>query len=297
MEISKVIIPAAGISNKFLPFSNAIPREMLPLLNKPAIQYVAEEALRSEIPNMFIITSRGKDIIVDHFDSLDNKEQDLANSEKLARHANFTYIRQQEQLGVGHAILMAKHSISKEYFGIALPDDIIFNKQQPALAQLIRIARQEKASVIAVQEVPSECISSYGIVSIKKQITPNLFQLSGAVEKPQPKDAPSSLAIVGRYVLSYKIFASLEEISTYATDQINLTDAISHMMQQNERVFAYKVQGTRYDLGTPLGWIKAVVGSTLQDPHYGPYLKRFISEMNTTDSYLYNPAKTLEHNL
>ena len=191
---------------------------------------------------------------------------------------------------------LARHCINKEYFAVALPDDIIVSKQ-PALSQLIRVARQEKASVIAVQEVPTECISSYGIVAIKKSITPNLFQLSNVVEKPHPKDAPSSLAIVGRYVLSSKIFQSLDEMSSYEQSELTFTDAIAHMMQHNERVFAYKVQGIRYDIGTPLGWVKAVIGSSLQDPEYGPAIRKFLTDINTTDSFLYNPAKIIEHNL
>lgn len=303
MEITKVVIPAAGLGPRFLPTSKSIAREMLPLLNKPAIQHIAEEALLSDIHNMIIITSNNKEMIPDHFDmsSINPllKEQDkaglLASIERLARMAHFTYIRQQEPLGVGHAVWLARNSINKEHFAVAFPDDIIMSKQ-PALSQLIRVARQEKASVIAVQEVPSECISSYGIVGIRKIITPNLFQLSHLVEKPAPKDAPSSLAIVGRYVLSSKIFNSLEQMLGYEESQLNLTDAIAHMMQNNERVFAYKVQGVRYDLGTPLGWVKAIIGSTLQDPDHGPALKKFLADVNSSESFLYNPAKIIEHN-
>ena len=134
----------------------------------------------------------------------------------------------------------------------------------------MRIARQEKASIIAVQEVPSECIPSYGIVGIKKVITPHLFHLSHIVEKPQPKDAPSNLAIVGRYILSSKIFQTLDQMAAYDSTEIPLTDAINLMMQNNERVYAYKVQGTRYDLGSPIGYIKAVIGTALQDPNSPP---------------------------
>ncbi len=304
MEIRKVIIPAAGLGTRFLPYSKSIAREMLPLLNKPAIQHVAEEALLSELANIIVITSKGKDAIADHFDMSSinayMKEHDklglLASIEKLARLAQFTYIRQPEPLGLGHALWLARHCINKEYFAVALPDDIIVSKQ-PALSQLIRVGRQEKASVIAVQEVPTECISSYGIVAIKKSITPNLFQLSNVIEKPHPKDAPSSLAIVGRYVLSSKIFQSLDEMSSYEQSELTLTDAIAHMMQHNERVFAYKVQGIRYDIGTPLGWVKAVIGASLQDPEYGPTIRKFLTDLNTTDSFLYNPAKIIEHNL
>lgn len=302
MDITKVVIPAAGLGARFLPYSKTIPREMLPLLNKPAIQHVAEEALLSELLNIVVITAKDKEMIADHFDmsSLNSLLRDndkmglLASIEKLARMAHFTYIRQQEALGVGHAVWLARNCINKEYFAVALPDDIIFSKQ-PALSQLIRVARQEKASVIAVQEVPTECVSSYGIVGIRKTITPNLFQLSNIVEKPHPKDAPSSLAVVGRYILSSKIFNSLEEMLAYENTELTLTDAIAHMMQHNERVFAYKVQGMRYDLGTPIGWVKAVIGSALQDPENGPALRKFLADINSSDSFLYNPAKIIEH--
>lgn len=304
MEIFKAVIPAAGLDTRFLPFTKVLPAEMLPLINKPAIQFSVEEALASAVSTFMIITNKNKEAIANHFDNTPwleellkerNYGELLAHTERIIRASNFMYIRQPEPLGLGHAVMMARHAIGKEYFGILLPDEIILSKQ-PALAQLIRIARQEKASVIAVQEVPTEAISSYGMVGIKKQITSSLFQISSLVEKPSAKDAPSNLAVIGRYVLSYKIFNSLEAISTYATENLELTDGISHMIQNNERVFAYKIQGTRYDIGTPLGWIKAIISYSLQDPEYSSAVKKFLSELQTVDSYLYNPAKTFDHN-
>lgn len=304
MEISKIVVPAAGLGSRFLPFTKTIAKEMLPLITKPAIQHIVEEALSSEIANILVITSRNKQAIAEHFESSPMlseflKERDksalISGIEKIARLAHMTYIRQSEPLGLGHAVWLARHAIHKEYFAVALADDIIVNKQ-PAISQLIRIARQEKASVIAVQEVLSESVSQYGIVGIKKQITPNLFQLSNVVEKPQPKDAPSNLAIVGRYILSHKIFASLEHLHTYATGELQLTDAIGHMMQNNERVFAYKVQGTRYDIGTPAGWVKAVIATALQDAEYGPQIRKFIQDTQVITP-IFSPAKTVEHTL
>lgn len=305
MEITKVVIPAAGPSARFFPYSIMMPREMLPILNKPAMQLIAEEAIQSELDKMIIITARGKECIADYFDNSiltpNSRELDkqgfLNPLEKLLRTAQFTYIRQPEPLGLGHAVWLARNCINKEFFGVALPDDIIVAKQ-PALSQLIRVARQEKASVIAVQEVPTECLSMYGIVGIKKTITPNLFQLSHVVEKPQPKDAPSSLAVVGRYVLSSKIFQSLDEMAAYEQTKLELSDAISHMIQQGERVLACKVQSTaRYDTGTVIGYIKAVIGSALQDPECGPAVRKFLSDLDSTESFLYNPAKIIEHNI
>jgi UTP--glucose-1-phosphate uridylyltransferase len=304
MDITKVIIPAGGTSERFLPYGKTISREMLPLLLKPAIQYVAEEAVQSGLSNIIVISAQGKDYIANHFDpaatSQSTKEHDktgvLSGFEKLGKHAQFTYIRQPEPLGLGHAIWMARHCLNKEYFAIALPDDIIFNKQ-PALSQLIRVARQEKASVIAVQEVPADCISNYGVIGIRKTITPNLFQLSHVVEKPHPKDAPSSLAIVGRYILSSKIVGALDEMVAYENQDIPLTEALNLLMQSNERILAYKVQGTRYDIGTPIGWIKGMIGAGLQDPELAPALRKFLADLNSPDSFLYNPAKIIENNL
>jgi UTP--glucose-1-phosphate uridylyltransferase len=302
MEIVKAIIPAAGFGTRFLPYTKAIPREMLPLLNKPAIQHIAEEALFSGLTNILIITNKSKKIIADHFDSIDPLELgikdkvSLTTIERLIRQAQYTYIRQSEPLGLGHAIWLTRHLINKEYFAVGLPDDIIINKQQPAFAQLIRIARQEKASVIAVQEVPAEKVSSYGIVAIKRQITPSLFQLSSVIEKPLAKDAPSNLAIVGRYILSPKIFSALEWISVHeGTGELQLTDAIAHMMQHNERVFAYKVQGTRYDLGTPLGWIKSVIQSSLETAEYGPAIRTFLASLEEQNPSAFTTHKTTEN--
>jgi len=286
MEITKVVIPAAGLGTRFLPYTKTVPKEMLPILGKPAIHYSVEEAINSGIEHVLFITNRSKELIGNYFDSnpeLDlfledkNKLADVKGINQLIKSAHFSYIRQSEPLGLGHAILMAKPFLGKEYFGIALPDDIIINKR-PALDQLIRIARQEKSTVIAVQEVPHDQVSNYGIVRVKKQITPNLFHVDSLVEKPSIKDAPSNLAIVGRYVVSHKIFASLEEISGYATPELQLTDAISHMLQHNEKVFAYKIEGTRYDVGTPRGWLKTVVDLGLQDPVYKEDIMQLVQQ-------------------
>lgn len=306
MAITKTIIPAAGLGTRFLPYTKAIPKEMLPILNKPAIEYGIEESIASGASQFILITGKGKNAIADHIDAAYNYENTLEERNKndlltstarLERLGTYTYIRQREPLGLGHAVSLAKQCIGpKEYFGIILPDDIIDSKD-PALKQLIRIAHQEKASVIAVQEVPSNCVSQYGIISIKKQITPNLFQISKITEKPTFKDAASNLAVVGRYVLSAKIFNSLEYISTLGTDEIQLSDAITHMLQNNERVFAYKIQGRRYDLGTPVGWVKANIGYALKNPEYAPHIRTILEEADTPNSILYNPAKAIEHTL
>jgi len=305
MDIKTAIIPAAGLGSRFLPLTKSVPKEMLPLLNKPAIQYIIEEGLQSDITNFSIVTSKEKQSLTNYFDSNNdlemllkerNRTDLIASIEKIIRTAHFTYVRQPEPLGLGHAVWMARHTIGKEYFGIFLPDDIIIGKQ-PGLGQLIKIARQEKASVIAVQEVPMECVSSYGIISVKKQITPNLFQISQVIEKPKQKDAPSNLAVIGRYVLSHKIFDALSDISTFAVGELQLTDGISQMMKNNEKVFAYKIQGQRFDIGTPIGWIKATISMALQSPEYGPSIAKFLNERNTIESFLYNQNKNIAHEI
>lgn len=304
-DVTKVIIPAAGQGTRFLPYTKSIPKEMLPLLDKPALQHIIEEGIQSSIKNYMIVTNRDKTTIEDHFDTnpaleaflKEHQKESLTSCiEKILKIAEFSYVRQHEPLGLGHAVWLARHFIQKEYFGIMLPDDIITGKQ-PALGQLLRIARQEKASVIAVQEVPMECVSSYGIIDIKKQITPHLFQVSNVIEKPAQKNAPSNLAVIGRYVLSHKLFASLEQVRTYTMGELQLTDGIANLIQNNEKVLAYKVQGVRYDIGTPIGWVKAVISFALQHPHYQGPIKRYIADLETIESHLYNQTKNIEHTL
>jgi len=286
MEIIKAIIPAAGLGTRFLPYTTTIPKEMIPLFNKPAIHYIAHECMRADLKQLIVIANKDKHAISDYFESGQHRaftgkktyEHALAELRKMARSLTFSYIHQPEPLGLGHAILSARHVIGKEYVAILLPDDIIVS-QTPAIAQLMQLARQEKASIIAVQEVPQDAISSYGIVSIKKQITSLLFQVNGLVEKPKAVEAPSNFAIVGRYVLSSKIIQALDEIShDHAHGELQLTDAIARMLHNNERVFAYKVQGQRYDIGTPLGWIKSLLALALQDPTLAPAIREFLHE-------------------
>ncbi|MCK5632448.1 UTP--glucose-1-phosphate uridylyltransferase [bacterium] len=301
MDINKVIIPAAGLGTRFLPWTKAVPKEMLPLLDKPAIQYIIEECLTSQITNFSIVNSKSKQALESHFDSNTNlelilKERNktnlIASTEKIFRHANFTYVRQTEPLGLGHAIWTARNTIGKEYFGVILPDELFFAKN-PGIKQLIDIARQERASVIAVQEVPMNSVSSYGIIGIKKQITPKLFQVSQLIEKPKQKEAPSNLAIIGRYVLSHKLFNSLEKITPYATEELQLTDGINHMLKHGEKVFAYKIQGSRYDIGKPIGWIKAIIGRALQDQRYAPALREYLKDLDASHSFLYDNDQNL----
>ncbi len=303
MDIIKTVIPAAGLGTRFLPYTKNIPKEMLPILNKPAIQYIVEEAVISQITSILMITSRNKEALNNYFDispdlDLLLKERKMSDCltqlNKIVNGTTFAYIRQQEPLGLGHAVWLARHYIDKEYFGVMLPDELFFAKT-PALAQLIKIARQERASVIAVQEVPLEMSSSYGMIGIKRQITPTLFQVSHLIEKPEQKDAPSNLAIIGRYVLSSKVFGCLENIEADARGELQLTDALSALIHTNEKIYAYKTQGVRYDIGTPIGWLRAVLGSSLQDPAYAPHIRKMFAEFEERESFLVSAKREIEN--
>lgn len=276
MILTKAIIPAGGLGTRFLPATKTTPKEMLPLLEKPAIQYIVEEGVKSNIKTFIVVTGKNKSVIEDHFDpypELENhlkarkKEDLLEGVTKLINQSNFIYLRQREALGLGHAVWSARHVIGKEHIAVFLPDDIILG-QTPCMSQLIQVAFQEKCNVVAVQEVPFDKVSNYGVIGIRKQLSPNLFQVKELVEKPRATDAPSNLAIVGRYVLSPNIFHALDEMKIGAGGEVQLTDAIQSLLLSGEKVFAYKIQGTRYDIGTPMGLLKANLDLALRNPKY-----------------------------
>jgi len=288
MMITKALIPAGGLGTRFLPATKTMPKEMLPLLEKPAIQYIVEEGVRSNIKTFVIITGKNKSVIEDHFDpypELENylrarkKEDILDGVNKVINAAQFIYLRQKEALGLGHAIWSAKHVVGKEHIAVFLPDDIIAGPN-PCMAQLMQIAVQEKCNVVAVQEVPLDTVSSYGIVGIRKQFSPNLFQVKELVEKPRPADAPSNLAIVGRYVLSPTIFDALDEMKIGVGGEVQLTDAIQNVLLSGEKVFAYKIQGPRYDIGTPMGLLKANLDLALRHPKYSAEILEYLSHLD-----------------
>lgn len=284
MNIRKVVIPAAGFGTRFLPITKVIPKEMLPLINKPAIQYIIEEGLQSKIDQFIIILGRSKEVIANYFDRLPElesllkekgKENLIKTIEQIVTTAHFTYIRQTAPLGLGHAVKQAEHAIGEDFFGIMLPDDI-FIGTEPALAQLIQIAQKNNASVIAVQEVDPSNVSSYGIIETNKQISSNVFQVSTLVEKPTIENAPSNLAIIGRYILAPAIFESLEQITRDGLGEFQLTNGISHMITCGETVLAHKIDTVRHDIGTPLGWLKATYDIALHDPTYATQLKKYV---------------------
>ena len=265
MNVKKVVIPAAGLGTRFYPWSKSVPKELVPLGNRAAIECVVQEAITAGCSDIVMIAGARKHSIIDYF-------------EKANLPATFTYIPQLEQKGLGHAVAMAEPVIKDEYFGVMLPDDLFFS-EKPGIGQLIDIAKREKATVIAVIEVPWEKVSAYGVISIKKQIDSKLFEISGLVEKPKREDAPSNLILPGRYVLSSKIFDSFKTIGVSPRGEIELTDAITDLVRRGERVLAYKIEGTRRDVGTPLGWMQAVVATALEDPKYGLQMRVFMESI------------------
>ncbi len=288
MIVTQAIIPAGGVGTRFLPATKTTPKEMLPIIDKPAIQYVVEEGIYSGIKNFTIITGRNKNTIEDHFDShpeleqfLKSKNKDalIGDIKKIVKSTNFTYVRQKKPMGLGHAVWSAKHVVGNDHVAVFLPDDI-FTGSIPAMQQLIQVAAQEKCNVVAVQEVPLENISRYGVISVRKQFSPNLFQVKELVEKPQMSEAPSNLAIVGRYVLSPGIFDILDDLKIGAGGEIQLTDAIQALLLSGEKVFAYKIQGERYDAGTPLGLLKTNIHFALRHPQYSQEILAYLKELD-----------------
>ncbi|WP_273130274.1 UTP--glucose-1-phosphate uridylyltransferase GalU [Bacillus weihaiensis] len=267
-KVRKAIIPAAGLGTRFLPATKAQPKEMLPIVDKPTIQYIIEEAVQSGIEDIIIVTGRGKRAIEDHFDKSYELEETLAKKEKftqleeiqeISKLANIHYIRQKEPLGLGHAIGCASRFIGNEPFAVLLGDDIVHSPDYPCLKQLIDAYEEHDASVIGVQQVPEQDVSKYGVVSIDEtKQTGNVFAVNDLVEKPSVEEAPSNYAIMGRYVLTPGIFDILENQEPGAGGEIQLTDAIKKLNEQ-QYVMACEFEGQRYDVGDKFGFIKATV--------------------------------------
>jgi len=285
MKIRKAVVTAAGWGTRFLPATKAQPKEMLPLVDKPMIQYVIEEAVASGIKQIIIVTALGKRAIEDHFDrSLElenalNRKGDgdlLRKVRHISELADICYIRQKEQLGLGHAILVTKELIGNEPFAIFLPDDIIEAKV-PAMKQMLEIYNRYSSSVIAVQKIAPQDTSSYGIIAPKK-VEERLYQVLTLVEKPKPEDAPSNLGIVGRYILTPEIFGMLEKTAPGKGGEIQLTDGL-RLLLEKQKIYAYQFEGIRYDTGTPLGFLKASVEFALNRPDIGPNFREYLRKL------------------
>jgi UTP--glucose-1-phosphate uridylyltransferase len=290
MRVRKAVFPAAGWGTRFLPATKAQPKEMLPLVDKPIIQYAVEEAVAAGIEQVIIVTSSQKRAIEDHFDlsyELEHLLEEKGDIEMLrqVRHisdlAQVAYVRQKEQLGLGHAVLMAKDLIGHEPFAVILPDDVVIG-DRPCIGQLIHAYQQTHASVVAVMEVPHEDTSRYGVIASEPSNDPldhgRLHKVSRLVEKPNPSEAPSNLGIIGRYVLTPKIFDKLEQTKRGAGGEIQLTDAIQALMEE-QQVFAYEFEGTRYDAGTTMGWLKASVELALQRPELAREFRSYLADL------------------
>jgi len=265
MKIRKAIIPAAGLGTRFLPATKAQPKEMLPIVDKPTIQYIVEEAVQSGIEDIIIVTGRSKRSIEDHFDKSIELELELEKKGKsdlleLARQAsdlaNIHYIRQKEPKGLGHAILTAKNFIGDEPFAVLLGDDIIVS-ETPCLKQMIEVFNEYKTSILGVQQVPLEDVDKYGIVKAK-YIEDRVYKVTDMVEKPDREKAPSNIAILGRYIITPRIFDYLEKQEAGAGGEIQLTDALKKLSQE-EAMYAYDFIGKRYDVGNKMGFLQATV--------------------------------------
>jgi UTP--glucose-1-phosphate uridylyltransferase len=286
MKIKKAVITAAGWGTRFLPVTKSQPKEMLPLVNKPIIQYSVEEAIACGIELVVIVTSIGKRAIEDYFDRSYELEQvleqkgDTRQAEEIRRLSNLidiTYVRQKEQRGLGHALLSAKKVIGDEPFILMLPDDI-FEQQGLVLKNMMEIYRRYEGSVVAVQQVPESEVSRYGIVEAKRK-SARIHQVMDFVEKPQPKDAPSDLAIMGRYILRPEIFDILDDTPPGKNDEIQLTDGLKQLVQHHP-MYAYEFEGERYDAGTPYGWLQTNIALALKDPSIGPKLLNYLNNLS-----------------
>ena len=287
-KVTKAVFPVAGLGTRFLPATKASPKEMLPIVDKPLIQYAAEEAVAAGITDLIFVTGRGKRAIEDHFDKAYELEAELAAAGKnkllkevrglLPEGINCVYVRQGEALGLGHAVLCAQHLVGDEPFAVILADDLI-DAKVPVLRQMTALHAKTGGSLVAVQTVPREETASYGIVSAGAP-KGRLARMTGIVEKPKPKDAPSTMAVVGRYVLSPRIFDLLARTRPGAGREIQLTDAIARLLAK-EPVHAYAFEGRRYDCGSKLGYLEATVDYALRHEEvadgFRDYLRRTVA--------------------
>jgi UTP--glucose-1-phosphate uridylyltransferase len=288
-KVRKAIIPAAGLGTRFLPATKAMPKEMLPIVDKPTIQYIVEEAMESGIEDIIIVTGKGKRAIEDHFDFAYELEQTLISKEKFdllekvqepSRMVDIHYIRQKEPKGLGHAVWCARNFIGNEPFAVLLGDDIV-QAETPCLKQLINEFDRTHSSVIGVQRVPEDETHRYGIIDPNEQHGRS-YQVSNFVEKPKKGKAPSNLAIIGRYIFTPEIFMFLDKQEIGAGGEIQLTDAIQHL-NHIQRVFAYEFEGNRYDVGEKLGFIETTIEFALQKEELREDLLKFMAKQ--LDSY------------
>ena len=288
-KVRKAVFPAAGLGTRFLPATKAQPKEMLPLIDKPIIQYGVEEALQSGCDQIIIVTGRGKSAIEDHFDTSYELEKMLEDRGKIdllkivrgiSDMIHVAYVRQKEALGLGHAVLMAKELIGDEPFAVILPDDVI-DAPVPCLKQMIEVYNETGCSVLATQVVEGPAISAYGVLDakpVKGKHDGRLFEVRDLVEKPKFEDAPSNLAIIGRYILTPKIFEMLESITPGSGGELQLTDALRALLRK-EKIFGYTFEGKRHDAGDKLGFLKATVEFALKREDLGNDFREYLKTL------------------
>lgn len=289
MKVRKAVIPAAGLGTRFLPVTKSVPKEMLPIVDKPTIQYIIEEIVDSGIEDILIITGRNKDIITNHFDNvpelefnlkMKGKEKELKMIEDITNMAHIFTVRQKEAKGLGHAVLCAKEFVGDEPFAVVLGDDIVYNQEKPALKQMLEVFDEYQSSVIGVQTVADDQVDKYGIVS-GSMVAEDIYNVDDLVEKPAIGTAPSNLAILGRYVITPKIFEILEHTGKGAGGEIQLTDGLKTLATK-QRIMAYNFKGRRYDVGDKLGFLEATVEYGLRTPgledRFMDYLKGYLNK-------------------
>jgi UTP--glucose-1-phosphate uridylyltransferase len=285
VKVRKAVVVAAGWGTRFLPITRSQPKEMLPLVDKPIIQYSVEEAINSGIGQIAMVTAREKQAIEDYFDRSFELEYVLGQKgeaellrqmQELSNLVDISYIRQKEQLGLGHAILKAQGIIGEEPFAVILPDDII-DSDVPSLKRMIEIYEKYGVGVIAVESVGDESISRYGIIE-PRQVSDGIYQVLSLVEKPEPEQAPSNLGIVGRYILTPQIFDYLRVTKPGKGQEIQLTDALQLLLEE-QALYAFEIEGVRYDTGTPLGWLETTVALALKRDDVGPQLKEYLRKL------------------
>jgi UTP-glucose-1-phosphate uridylyltransferase len=290
--LRKVVFPVAGLGTRFLPATKVVAKEMLPVLDKPLIQYAVDEAVDAGADTLIFVTNRYKHAIADYFDKayeLEAKLQEKGKDELLAlvqgtlpRHVRAIFVTQPEALGLGHAVLCARPVVGDEPFGVVLPDDLIWNgpigSGKGALRQMAELAEAQQAGVIAVEEVPHNETDKYGIVDATR-IDERSALIRYMVEKPKPADAPSNLAVVGRYVLPGRIFQLLEQTTPGAGGEIQLTDAIEALLMEQGKVLAYRFEGTRFDCGNKAGLVRATMHMAMQDPTLVPTVRAFLQQL------------------
>jgi UTP--glucose-1-phosphate uridylyltransferase len=282
MRVRKAVITAAGWGTRFLPVTKAQPKEMLPLVDKPIIQYAVEEAVAAGLKQVVLVTAQGKRAIEDYFDRSFELEYLLKQRgetamweqvRRLSNIADIAYVRQKEQKGLGHAVLVTQAVVGDEPFALFIPDDV-FDGNTPVIRQLLDAHEKLGGCVLAVEKVKKEDVSRYGIIA-PKQIGPRLYEVLDLVEKPSPREAPSELAIVGRYVLEPRIFSALKATRPGRGEEIQLTDGLRNLLPR-EKIYAVEYEGVRYDAGTPASWLKATVALALKHPDLGPELRDYL---------------------